>query len=112
SLKNGTQSMSDALVARLPESSRRLNAHIEAVKPESGKWLVVSRGRTEEFDGVILSAPAYASGNFLRADFPQLGSELNEIRYSSSVTVALGYDERVLSSLPAGFGFLVPRTEG
>src|SRR5581483_11304405 len=112
SLKNGMQSMSDALVASLPEPSRRLNAYIEAVKPESGKWLVVSRGRTEEFDGVILSVPAYVSGSFLRADCPQLGSELGEIRYSSAVTVALGYDEKVLSSLPAGFGFLVPRTEG
>jgi protoporphyrinogen/coproporphyrinogen III oxidase len=89
-----------------------LNTSAEMLKPESGKWLVVNRGRTEEFDGVILCIPAHASANFLRTDFPQLGSELEEIRYSSSVTVALGYDERVLTFLPSGFGFLVPRTEG
>lgn len=112
SLKGGMQVMTDALVAKLPEPSRRLNAHIEAMKPESGKWLVIRGGRTEEFDGVILAVPAYVSGNFLRAEFPQLGSDLDEIRYSSSVTVALGYDERVLPSLPSGFGFLAPRTEG
>src|SRR5262249_20651233 len=33
------------------------------------------------------------------------------IRYSSSVTVALGYGERVRAGLPEGFGFLIPRTE-
>ncbi|HKU25431.1 MAG TPA: protoporphyrinogen oxidase, partial [Candidatus Sulfotelmatobacter sp.] len=33
-------------------------------------------------------------------------------RYSSSITVALGYDDEVRQSLPAGFGFLVPRSEG
>ena len=33
-------------------------------------------------------------------------------RYTSSVTVTLGYDQQVRSSLPAGFGFLVPRSEG
>jgi oxygen-dependent protoporphyrinogen oxidase len=34
------------------------------------------------------------------------------IDYSSSVTVALGYDQQVRDSLPPGFGFLVPRSEG
>jgi protoporphyrinogen/coproporphyrinogen III oxidase len=112
SLKNGMQMMTDAIAAKVPESARRLNACVEAIRPESGKWLVINRGRTEEFDAIILAIPAYAAGTFLQADFPQLASELGEIRYSSSVTVVLGYDERVLKSLPGGFGFLVPRTEG
>jgi oxygen-dependent protoporphyrinogen oxidase len=82
------------------------------VKPEWGKWLVATSGRTEEFDGVIIAVPAYAAANLLRQDVPQISSELEQIRYSSSVTVALGYDEKTRASLPAGFGFLVPRTEG
>ena len=32
--------------------------------------------------------------------------------YRSSVTVTLGYDEKVRRSLPPGFGFLVPRSAG
>ena len=39
---------------------------------------------------------------------PQLAAELSSIRYSSSVTVGLGYDEKVRRALPPGFGFLVP----
>lgn len=114
SLKNGMQAMTDAILAQIPESARRLNTPVEAVTPESGKWLVASRGRTEEFDAGIIATPAYVAAGLLRNDLPQLSSELEQIRYSSSVTVALAYHEkpRPSLSLPAGFGFLVPRTEG
>jgi protoporphyrinogen/coproporphyrinogen III oxidase len=111
SLKNGMQQMIDALVASIPLAARRLNTRVEAVKPESGKWLVVSRGRTEEFDAVIVSAPASAAASCLKLRNGELAAELGAIGYSSSVTVALGYDERVRTALPPGFGFLVPRAE-
>ena len=41
-----------------------------------------------------------------------LAAELLTIPYSSSVTVALGFDKDVRDALPPGFGFLVPRSEG
>jgi len=109
SLKNGMQQMVDALLARIPVSGQRLNTPVEAVKPESGKWLVVGSQRTEEYDAVILSTPAYMSSEMLRG--VELGPELGAIRYSSSVVVILAYDQIVRATLPPGFGFLVPRTE-
>jgi protoporphyrinogen/coproporphyrinogen III oxidase len=112
SLKNGMQQMTDALLARVPESARRLNVPVRTVMPESGKWLVVSGERTQEFDAVILAGPAYVAAELLREKIPQLSSELDQIRYSSSITVAFAYDETSRISLPAGFGFLVPRSEG
>jgi protoporphyrinogen/coproporphyrinogen III oxidase len=110
SLKNGMQQIVDSLVARIPRV-HRLNSRIEVVKPEAGKWLVVSGGRTEEFDAVIISTPAYAAASCLKLANGELAAELDAIRYTSSVTVALGYDERVRTALPPGFGFLVPRAE-
>jgi protoporphyrinogen/coproporphyrinogen III oxidase len=112
SLKNGMQTLTDAMLAQIPEYARRLNTPIEALMPESGKWLVVGSGRTEEFDAVIIATPAYTVGDLLRNELPHLSSELEAIGYSSSVTVTLAYDEKTRASLPAGFGFLVPRTEG
>jgi len=114
SLKEGMQQMIDALLARIPANNCRLGTRVEAVNPESGKWLVVSEGRTEEFDSVIIALPAYLAAKILTgAELAgvELAADLAEIRYSSSVTVALGYDETVRASLPAGFGFLVPRSE-
>jgi len=48
----------------------------------------------------------------LKAADENLARNLSDINYSSSVTVTLGYDEKVRRSLPPGFGFLVPRSEG
>lgn len=111
SLKNGMQQMTDALAARIPKPTCQLNTSVELVRPESGKWLVVVQERTQEFDAVILAVPAYAAAKLLQSSVPQLSSELDQVRYSSSVTVAMSYDEKVRASLPAGFGFLVPRSE-
>jgi oxygen-dependent protoporphyrinogen oxidase len=111
SLRNGMQQLADSLLARIPEAARRLNARVEAVQRESGKWLVVSDGRTEEFDAAILATPAYAAASLLK-DNRELASDLNAIRYSSSITVALIYDQGVRAALPPGFGFLVLRAEG
>jgi len=41
-----------------------------------------------------------------------ISTELAAIQYSSSITVGLGYGRDVRQSLPPGFGFLVPRSEG
>lgn len=112
SLKNGMQTITDALAAQISESEQRLNAQVEAVNPEFGKWLVASAGRTEEFDGVIIAVPAYVAAELLRNQIPQISAELTQVRYSSSITVALAYGEKTRESLPPGFGFLVPRTEG
>lgn len=110
SLKSGMRQMTDALITRIPTQVFRTGVRVEVIKPESCKWLVISNGRTEEFDGVVIATPAHAAAALMSAQ-QELGAELNAIPYTSSMTVVLGYDQHVRSSLPAGFGFLVPRTE-
>jgi protoporphyrinogen/coproporphyrinogen III oxidase len=112
SLKDGMQQMVDALLTRIPASSRRANTAVDTVQPESGKWLVVSSGRTEEFDAVIIATPAFTAAEMLAYGNAELAAELSGIRYSSSVTAILSFDEKIRAMLPAGFGFLVPRSEG
>jgi oxygen-dependent protoporphyrinogen oxidase len=68
--------------------------------------------QTDEFDAVILALPTKAAANLLQRCGPLLAAELSAIEYCSSVTVGLGYDKQVRDSLPAGFGFLIPRSEG
>jgi oxygen-dependent protoporphyrinogen oxidase len=111
SVKSGMQQMTDALISRIPKEVLRPGVGVEAVKPESGKWLVISNGRTEEFDAVVIATPAHAAAALLPSQ-PELATELSAIPYTSSMTVILGYDQSVRAALPPGFGFLVPRTEG
>ena len=105
------QQLVDALLAQIPESVRRLNAPIEAVKPEFRKWLAMNSGRTEEFDAIVMAIPAYETARLIGGAAPQLASDLGAIRYSSSLIAVSGYDGKVRAALPPGFGFLVPRKE-
>ena len=61
---------------------------------------------------VIVATPSPAAATLLEISSPDLSALLRTIPYSSSVTVALGFGEDVRASLPPGFGFLVPRSEG
>ena len=110
SLKSGMQQMTSALISRLPKEALRAGVPIEQVQPESGKWLVIGNGRTEEYDAVVLATPAPIAAGLLTT-VPELTRELNAISYNSSMTVVFGYEQSVRCTLPPGFGLLVPRTE-
>ncbi len=112
SLKNGMQQMVDALVGRLSPQSVHTDAMVTALQSHGDGWLVPASGTSQKFDAVILAVPTQAAGTLLQSTSPELAAELSGIRYSSSVTVTLGYGRNVLSQLPPGFGFLVPRSEG
>ena len=112
SLKDGMQTLADALVSRLSPSSLLTNAFALAITRDGEKWLVSSTSQQDQFDAVILAVPTHAAANVLSTCSPELSAELSAILYSSSITVGLGYGRDVRQLLPSGFGFLVPRSEG
>jgi oxygen-dependent protoporphyrinogen oxidase len=109
SLKTGMQEMVNAAAAALPVDHVRLGQTATAIERCGAGWVVKTEGRSEPFDAVIVATPAQASAALLRAVDRALVNGLREIRYSSSAAVVLGYDRPI--TLPAGHGFLVPRTE-
>ncbi len=112
SLKEGMQQMVDALVQRLDGDALTTGAPVQAVTREGGGWIVSAGLQSDQFDAVILAVSTQVAASLLRMSGPVLAAELGGVNYSSSVTVALGYDQHVRGSLPPGFGFLVPRSEG
>ena len=112
SLKNGMQQLVETLAPRLNQASLITNAPVQSIQNEAGGWNVVTTSKSDRFDAVILALPALAAAKLLSTCGPELSSELAAIGYSSSITVGLGYDGQVRQSLPPGFGFLVPRSEG
>lgn len=112
SLKNGMQQMVDAVVAKLNPACVRTAASVDAVLRENDGWHVVTDAGSQRFDSVIVATPAPSAANLLRGTSNDLAALLRTIHYSSSVTVTLGYDKAVRDSLPPGFGFLIPRSEG
>ena len=112
SLKNGMQQLPEAIVANLAPGALFTNSLVQAVQRQDRGWIVSAGYASDHFDAVILATPAPAAALLLEMTLPDLSAELRRIPYSSSVTVALGFGTEVRASLPPGFGFLVPRSEG
>jgi protoporphyrinogen/coproporphyrinogen III oxidase len=112
SLKGGMQQLAEALVNGLSPDVLRANAPVQAVQRQDRGWVVSAGYASDRFDAVIVATPASAASQLLEIASADLASELRAISYSSSVTVALGFDKSVRATLPPGFGFLVPRREG
>ena len=112
SLRGGMQQLVDGLLVRLPASALRLNQTVQPLQLRDHGWLVTSAGQVHSFDALIVATSMPAAAAFLQSLSPDLATELRGIPHSSSITVTLGFDRSVRASLPPGFGFLVPRSEG
>jgi oxygen-dependent protoporphyrinogen oxidase len=112
SLQNGMQQLVETLVSKLNPPSLLTNTSVESIRIEDARWKITAGSKADQFDGVILAVPAPAAARILSTCSPELSAELAAISYSSSITVGLAYDRDVRQSLPPGFGFLVPRSEG
>ena len=112
SLKDGMQHLAEAVVSHLSPASLLTGALVQAVQPEAGGWVVSAGLQSDHFDAVVLAVPTHSAARLLAICSPELSAELAAIQYTSSITVGLGFDREVRQSLPPGFGFLVPRSEG
>src|SRR4029434_7474379 len=92
--------------------SLKVGVDVQGIERQIGGWTVSAGLESDHFDAVILALPALAAASLVRGADTALADELKAVRYSSSVTVTLGYGEHVRKTLPPGFGFLVPRSEG
>ncbi len=112
SLKNGMEHMANSVVTRLTPASLRTSCRVDTIRREGHGWFLSTGATSEQFDAVVVATPGPAAASLLRTVSPELSHELDAVGYSSSITVGLGYDRGVRESLPPGFGFLVPRSEG
>ena len=112
SLRHGMQQLVSAVESRLDRSALRPATQVCRSRRTDQGWALSLNEREEVFDDIIVATPAWRAAEMLGPVDPALGEELAAIPYSSSVTVTLGYRQDDLDSLPPGFGFLVPRSEG
>jgi len=112
SLRNGMQHLAETVVSQLTPSSLLTNTTVQAIQAEAGGWVVSAGLQSDHFDGVVIALPGSAAASVLRLASSELAAELAAVQYTPSITVGLGYGHDVRQSLPPGFGFLVPRSEG
>jgi len=110
-LRGGMQQLVDAIAARLDPANIKTGTIVNAVARSADGWQVMAGTCMQQFDAVIMAAPAWVAGSLMRGVDAELGDLLSGIPYSSSITINLVYDEAKLGALPEGFGFLVPASE-
>ncbi|HUI82460.1 MAG TPA: protoporphyrinogen oxidase [Bryobacteraceae bacterium] len=110
-LKGGLSQMIDALVASIQNSVDVRRAKAQAVERSDGDYRVRVDGEWIEASHLIVAAEAHNASALLRGLDERLGELLCQVPYSSSMTVAVGFDAKDFTERPQGHGFLVPKKE-
>lgn len=113
SLSGGLRELVDALVARLPHERLRAGSPVRALaRDPSGFSLEVSGVGPVLARAVLLAAPAPAVAPLVSNLDRNVAAGLAAIPFVSSATVQLGYRQEDVGNPLAGYGMVVPRTEG
>ncbi len=104
-LKSGTSSLIEKMVAQLPCNWVKLENTVRAIKKSSTGWQIETASGSNRFDALLLATPVDVARNLLRPTDPT-AADLMQMETSSAVIAAFGFQAPL--ELPAGFGFLVP----
>jgi len=108
-LKRGLGSMVEAAASvAKPEI---IAARAETIERTANGFRVRVDGQWLESRHVVVATEAHNAGPLVSALDPRLGELLATVAYSSSMTVAVGFNAADFSTPPVGFGFLVPKKE-
>jgi oxygen-dependent protoporphyrinogen oxidase len=110
-LRGGLGQMVDAIVRAAGGSTEFRQGRAEAVERAGDGFRIKVAGDWLEADHLVLASEAHSGAALMGGLDGRLAELLGMVPYSSSMTVALGFDVADFARLPAGFGFLVPKSE-
>jgi oxygen-dependent protoporphyrinogen oxidase len=111
-LKGGMGQLAGAVEAAIQGKATVRQARAETVeRTAAGGFRVRANGEWMEADCVIVAAEAHSGAALLPAVDARVAELMGMVDYSSTMTVAVGYDATDFATPPSGFGFLVPKKE-
>lgn len=110
-LTGGTQRLTDALAAGLPDVRTGHAATTLTAGPDRFT-VAVDPGGPVTADAVVLAVPTFVAGPLVAPLAPGLGTELTELEWSSVALVTFAVRADSLARPPEGSGFLVAGGEG
>ncbi len=111
SLRDGMESLVEALQRRLATMCKFERSRVRSVRRVDAGWSVHTRTGSLTVDHVVLAVPAHEAGRLLSSADADLAKLLGGIPYTSSIAAALTYGEAEFSRSLDGFGLLAPRAE-
>jgi len=110
-LKGGLGQLIDAVTATFGDKVLVRRARAETVERAGAGFRVRMGGDWLEAGAVVMASEAHSAAQLLGPVDARLAELLGAVPYSSSMTVALGYDAADFGRPPDGFGFLIPKKE-
>lgn len=117
SFKKGLQTLIDALAAKVPPDSLRLQTKVETLKRGPAGWIVVSSDATgrrveDSCSSVICAVPAPALASLaIGAESEHPLDSLTEVEHPPVTSLFLGYRREQVRHPLDGFGALIPAVE-
>lgn len=108
-LKAGLQSLTSALESRT--DAQFVHGTARALEKRDAGFRVRVDNDWVEADHVVLACEAHRAAPLASGIDARIGEILAGVSYSSSMTVALGFDAREFRPQQEGFGFLIPKKE-
>jgi protoporphyrinogen/coproporphyrinogen III oxidase len=111
-LKGGLGQIVNAVESAIRGKVTVRQARAETVeRTAAGGFRVRADGQWMEADHVIVATEAHSGSALLPGVDGRLAELMGMVGYSSTMTVAVGYDAADFAEPPSGFGFLVPKKE-
>ncbi len=110
SLTGGMGRLVDALVEQIPAGTLCTGAAVKAVESVAtgGYRVVLASGEVRTANALIVATPAHVTANLLTAVDSTLAAAHAQIPHASSALVTFAYRKADLSSVPTGYGYVVP----
>jgi oxygen-dependent protoporphyrinogen oxidase len=110
-LKGGLGQMIDAITASIRGKVDILQGRAQAVERSEGGFRIRLDGDWMQADQLVVACEAHSATGLAAGLDGRLSELLGTVPYSSSMTVALGFQPADFPRQPDGFGFLVPKKE-
>ncbi|MFN0103875.1 MAG: protoporphyrinogen oxidase [Bryobacteraceae bacterium] len=110
-LKGGMEQLTQAITCQLPGKMERFQDEAVAVRKSNFGYEVELKREKIYADHVFVCCPAPPAARILQPIDERLSGLLAGVRYNSSVTLAMGYEQADVEGKIDGFGFLVPKVE-
>ncbi len=110
-LRSGLGSMVEAVSRAIAGRTTFVHCAVEAVERTNSGFRLRAAGDWVEAQHVVLACEAHRGAPLTNALDGRIAAVLGSIGYSSSMTIALGFDRNAVREQMRGFGFLVPKRE-
>ena len=116
-LRNGLGQLIDTLIQRLIQRGVQLTTdvgcrEIQAPSQDEGRFSVIlDNDAILKADAVVLATPTFRTAQMIQQLNPEAAKLLEEIPYTSTVTISMAYPTEAVQGHIQGFGFVVPRKE-